>query len=610
MEPAKYPPIEDYAVIGDCKSAALIDRYGGIDWLCFPHFSGPALFSALLDRRKGGTFSLRPEGAIKRIKRRYIDNTAVLETTFHTDSGSLRLTDAMIVRDESAPHEHPEPQSEVLRVVECLSGRVTLRVDYRPRPDYARRTLKLRKYGALGWSCACNDHWYHLQSSCDLGSNEQTGALQGRIVMRAGEKHYLSLGYVQNDIGVIPPLGGQAEYRLRCTQDWWRRWSDACRYEGRYRKEVIRSAITLKLLHYSLSGAVVAAPTTSLPEAVGGDRNWDYRFCWLRDASITVRAFNELGYYYEGEAFLDWLLHATRLTLPKLQVVYDIFGETELSETTLPHLEGYRGSKPVRIGNQAHAQLQLDIYGSVIMAAREHAKAGGGLDRADKKLLLQLGDTICKEWRLRDQSIWELRGEPRHYTYSKLMCWLGLRCLLGLHADGFLKADAPRLQQEQAAIRREIESRAYWPDVNAYSGLFDDQMIDASLLMMGLEAYLPPADPRMRGLLAYLKRNLERGIHVYRYSLPGDDMRRKEGSFALCSFWTAEFEALCGETAAARERFEGLLACANDLGLYAEEIDPANGRHLGNFPQAFTHVGLINAANTLFKAERDRRSTA
>jgi GH15 family glucan-1,4-alpha-glucosidase len=461
----------------------------------------------------------------------------------------------------------------------------------------------LRNDGALGWSCACNDHWYHLHASCGLAYDATADGLRSRVTMRAGEKHYFSLSYVQNDVGVIPPLGEQAEYRLRCTQDWWRRWSDSCRYEGPYRKQVMRSAITLKLLHYSLSGAVVAAPTSSLPEAVGADRNWDYRFCWLRDASITLRAFNGIGYYYEGEAFLDWLLHATRLTLPRLQVVYDIFGETELRETALPHLEGYRGSRPVRIGNGAHPQRQLDVYGNVIAAAAEHARCGGGLDRYDQHLLLQLGDTIRREWRLPDHSIWELRGEPRHYTYSKFMCWLGLHCLLRMHVEGHLRADASRLQQECAAIRREIENRAYWPDLNAYSGLFDEQMIDASLLMMGLEGYLPPDDPRMRGLLEYVRRHLEKGVHVYRYCMPGDDMRRKEGSFALCSFWAVELETLVGDAARARENFEELLGCANDVGLYAEQIDPASGAHLGNFPQAFTHVGVINAALGLRKLE-------
>jgi GH15 family glucan-1,4-alpha-glucosidase len=605
-----YPPIEDYALIGDCKSAALISRNGGIDWLCLPHFAGPSLFAALLDRDRGGCFSIAPVQCTK-IRRRYLDDSAVLETVFTTGSGEVRLTDCMTVRpDRDNDRESLEPQSEIIRTIECLSGRVEMRILYQPRPGYACRKVKLRGLGKAGWSCSSGNHWYHLHSSCQLDHGGVEGGILTTLCLEAGEKHYFSLCYVQNDIGVILPLGAEAERRINRTLDWWRQWTGLCRYNGPYKKEVLRSAVTLKLMTYSLSGAVVAAPTASLPEAFGGARNWDYRYCWIRDASIVLRAFTELGYFYEGAAFIDWLLHATSLSHPRLQVVYNIFGETRLDEKILHWLEGYRRSAPVRIGNLAHSQRQLDVYGSVLMAVDEYACLGGRLDPYEKKLLVRLGDAICRLWRLKDSSIWEIRGQPQEYTYSKFMCWLGLDCLLRMHERGFLKVDVPRLQQECAAIRDAIESGAYRPDINAYSGILRADMTDASLLIMGLKRYLPPRDPRMQGHFRYLQRELASGVHFYRYAVPGDDMRAQEASFVLCSFWAAEFQALAGEITQASRAFEELLSCANDVGLYAEEIDPVTGAHLGNFPQAFTHVGLINAAHSLLAATQGKAESS
>jgi GH15 family glucan-1,4-alpha-glucosidase len=406
---------------------------------------------------------------------------------------------------------------------------------------------------------------------------------------------------------VVPVLGEAARARVEETVHWWREWAGRCRYQGPYRGAVVRSALVLKLLAFAPSGALVAAPTTSLPERPGGDSNWDYRFCWLRDAAFTVRCLFGLGYATEAEAFLDWLLHATRLTRPELQVVYDVYGEARLPERELTHLTGYAGSRPVRTGNDAYRQFQLDVYGEVADAAASYAAHGGRFDREAVRMLNGLGRTVCARWREPDAGIWESRGPHAHYTHSKVLCWVALDRLVRLHEEHGLALDAGRFRAERDAIRAEVETRGFNLRLGSYTRRFDGDDLDASLLLLPLYGYVDASHPRMRGTTDRVLAALGRGPLVYRYPATDDDGRPTgEGTFGACAFWAVECRARGGDLPGARDAFDRLLAYANDLGLFAEEIAPDSGAALGNFPQAFTHIGLIDAALALAECAAGR----
>lgn len=590
--------IGDYAVIGDCRTAALVSRDGSIDWLCLPHFSGPSVFAALLDQERGGKFSVRP-GQRFETTRRYIGPTPVLETTFATSTGTARLVDVMpVVGGPGALR----PTREILRVVEGIDGEVDLQVRFEPRPNYARAEPRFRSRRALGWACSWSDELFLLHGNTRLELAPDGKAIVGRIRTKPGEKVYLSLCYAKADIGVITPLGELADDRLHATIKWWTEWSGACVYEGPHRDVVLRSAVTLKLMTFALSGAVVAAPTASLPEAIGADRNWDYRYCWLRDAALTMRAFTGLGFQDEAGSFLQWLLHATRLTWPELQIMYDVYGRTNLREEDLGHLSGFRGSRPVRIGNGAHSQVQLDVYGGVVSAAFDYIESGGSLQADEARLLAGFGKTVCKKWREPDHGIWEIRGPKRHYTFSKVMCWTALDCLIKLHERGLVYIDVECFRLEREAIAEAIERRGFDESLGSYLSEFDGDRLDAALLLMGCLGYKEPGHPRMKGTLEAVQERLGRDGLLYRYERGYDGLPSPEGAFGICSFWAVDNLAKRGDLAAAERSFEHILSFANDLGLFAEEIDIGTGTALGNFPQAFTHVGLINAAMALASA--------
>src|SRR5215204_4283337 len=405
-------------MIGDCRTAALVSRDGTIAWLCLPDFSSPSVFGEILDRWAGGLFLIRPRDVFT-TERRYIDETPVLETIFKIACGTVRLIDAVPVVDGV---ETIQPMREVLRLVEGVAGEVELEIRIDPRPNYGRTKPRIKHHSRLGWCYSWSNELLTVRSDIDL---ERTGgALHARVRVPAGERIHLSLTYVKGDLGVLLPLGREADARRQRTLNWWQSWTDGCTYDGPYRQAVLRSALTLKLLSFSISGAIVAAPTTSLPEAVGGERNWDYRYCWLRDAGMTMQALIGLGFRNDGRSFLYWLLHATRLTWPELQVMYDVYGLTRLQEKELEHFEGYHGSKPVRIGNGAYSQHQLDVYGEVVFAADAYVNGGGTLEPVECRMLAGFGKVVCKKWRETDHGIWEMRDRPRQYTFSKLMCWV------------------------------------------------------------------------------------------------------------------------------------------------------------------------------------------
>lgn len=595
--------IADYAVIGDCRSAALISRSGSIDWLCRPRFDSPSLFAALLDPENGGRFAVRPTAPFS-TRRHYVGDTNVLETTFFTERGVLRLTDLMPVDSERNKRKQLWAAHQILRKVECLKGEVEIEAVCDPRPNYGRERCLPSDRGALGLYYEHRGRSFILRSEMPFAISPRSSAAHLRYTLRAGETRHISTVYTEREPSFIPPLGEEAERRIRASLDWWSAWSDRCTYRGPFEPMVRRSALVLKLMTYAPSGAVVAAPTTSLPEWPGGVRNWDYRYCWLRDASLTLRSLYELGYADEANAFIDWLLHATRLTWPELQIIYDVHGETRLKESELEHLAGFSGSRPVRIGNNASSQLQLDIYGEVIDAVYEFVRRGGRLDASTARLLVGFGKTACRRWREPDEGIWEVRGGRKHHTYSKAMCWIALDRLLRLHQAGHLKKVPVALfQAEKDALRSEIERRGYNTRINSYVSTLDGNDLDASLLLLSRFGYLDARSERARRTREAIREQLGRNGLLYRYQAIDDGLPGSEAAFGICSFWGVADLALAGEVDQAETLFARILDYANDVGLFAEEIDPDSGAALGNFPQAFTHVGLIDAALLIEEAK-------
>ena len=598
--------IGDYAIIGDCRSAALISRSGSLDWLCLPRFDSASVFAALLDVERGGSFRISPRGPF-RSERRYLPDTNVLETTFETDDGAFTLCDFMPVMSEEAKREQLRPNHEVLREITGVRGEVEVEIVYEPRPGYGSVRPVLRR-GSAGIACEAGRGMLNLRSELPMWVTPDGDAARGLSRVHEGERFYISLAFDDEAPATSVVLGDAARSRLEQTVAWWRGWVRGCTYDGRWRDAVERSALTLKLLTFAPSGAVVAAPTTSLPEAIGGERNWDYRYCWLRDASFTVRALLALGFDNEAEAFLSWMLHATRLSWPALQVVYSVYGETRLPERELEHLRGYEGSRPVRVGNDAHHQLQLDVYGEVIDAAAQFTRRGRRFDRDTARLLRGLGETVCKRWREPDEGIWEGRSGRFQHTHSKVLCWVALDQLLAMDEAGYLSVDVARLRAERDALREMIEREGFNPSIASYTGTFDSDELDASLLTLPLYRYVDAAHPRMRSTLERIQAELGDGVLISRYGRrTADGLPPGEGAFGICSFWAVECMARAGDHQAAEEAFEKLLAYQNDVGLFAEEMDVESGAALGNFPQAFTHVGLINAAVAMVECERLER---
>jgi GH15 family glucan-1,4-alpha-glucosidase len=530
------------------------------------------------------------------VSRRYIENTNALETTFLGASGQIVLTDFMPVTSEESKRRTLWPEHELVRQIKCQQGEVETVMNFSPRLDYGRVAPKIRDAGKFGWRIGAGANLLILRGNIELEPTPD--GLAARFVLRAGESVVFTFSFSAEAPATVPPLGSAIDEKLNLTIDWWRRWAAQSTYRGPYERQVTRSALVLKLLSYAPSGAIVAAPTTSLPECIRGDLNWDYRLAWLRDASFTVHALFGLGYKDDAAAFVDWLLHTTRLTRPKLRVVYDVFGESPPPEHVLSHLQGHRNSLPVRVGNAASEQTQLDVYGELVEAVSQFFGRTEKLDRAVQGMLRSTGEYVCEHWREYDNGIWEERDELRPYTHSRLMCWVALDRLLQMHARGQIRRlDAAQCAAERENIRKEIEQYAWNPRLAGYTQACGSDIMDATVLLFPYHGFESAGSRRMQQTYARVRERLvPRCGLVYRYEQSRD---RHEGAFAVCSFWEVDFLARSGKVAEAREVFEAALGFANDVDLFAEEIEPDTGEALGNFPQAFTHLGVINAALAL-----------
>jgi GH15 family glucan-1,4-alpha-glucosidase len=588
-----YVPIADYAAIGDGRTVALVAGDGSIDWLCLPDLDSPSVFAAVLDADHGGNFTLLPEIPAE-VRRRYLPDTNVLETTFTTAQGVVQVTDAMTL-----PNAELGPTRELIRLVVGLTGRVPMRWRITPAFDYGAAAPRLERRGGVPVALAGSD----ALAICSWGAGEaqlDNQSIFGHFQTEESSLALLALCGSHQEPLVFPPRK-DVEARLTATTDYWRDWAANRAYDGPWRDEVIRSALALKLLFHAPSGAIAAAASASLPEEIGGERNWDYRFCWVRDSAFTLQALLQLGCPREAEAFFWWLLHASQLSHPHLQVLYRLDGSESATERTL-ELDGYRGSRPVRVGNAAAAQTQLDIYGVLLQTALVYTQAGGQLDRETGRRLAGISDLVCQTWREPDSGIWEVRSEPAHFTQSKMMCWVALDRAVRLCDAGHIPgAHASTWRREQLAIREFVETRCWSERLGSYTRQADGEDLDASLLLAILFGYQAPDPGRLRFTVDALRHELGRGSLLSRYS--GEDgLEGAEGAFLCCSFWLVDALARVGRLEEATVLMQELIAVANDVGLYAEEIDPQTNELLGNTPQGLVHLALINAAVSILKA--------
>jgi GH15 family glucan-1,4-alpha-glucosidase len=590
-----YAPIRDYAVIGDGRTCALVARDGAIDWLCLPNVDSPTTFARLIDAERGGAFELSPVEPFE-AEQAYVEGTNVLETTFRTASGTAKVTDAMTLTDLA----WLTPLREVVRKVEALEGHPRLRWSVAPRFGYGRRAVKLERRHGRPFFFAERDGL--TVSTWDAGEIEfAEGAVRGEFELAPGGTAMLSIAATYEEPAVLPGRP-DTERRLDRTLRFWTEWSGRAQYEGPWREQVVRSALVLKLLVFAPSGAVVAAPTASLPEWYGGRRNWDYRYSWIRDATWSLDALLRLGYRDEATAFFWWFMHASRITQPRIRVLYRIDGGTQTKEMELDGFSGYRGSRPVRIGNGAADQVQLDVYGSVLNAAALYVDAECPLDRDTGKELAKIADYVAKHWRDPDSGIWEVRSEPAHFTHSKAMCWVALDRACRLAERGVLPDRCERWRTEADAIRAFVDEHGWSAERETYVRSPDHPELEGSLLPLAVLGYDSASDERTQRLIDAVRRELAEGPLVYRYR--GEDgIAGEQGAFLACSFWLADALARAGRIDEATELMDELVGLGNHVALFPEEMDPATHDYLGNYPQALTHLALVNAAAAIAEAE-------
>lgn len=585
--------IEDYALIGDCETAALVSREGSIDWLCWPRFDSDACFAALLGTPENGGWSLRPVEAIQSIKRRYRGETLILETTFDTASGRVRLVDFMPPRGSA---------SDVVRMVIGETGTVRMRTELTIRFDYGATVPWVTSATDGTLSAIAGPHRVVLHTPVAThGANMHTVA---EFDLHAGESTWFTLTYSASHLPT--PSAIEVGESLQHTESFWSEWANRCQYDGPYRDAVIRSLLILRSLIYAPTGGIVAAPTTSLPECVGGSRNWDYRFCWLRDATLTLLSLMNAGYSAEAAAWRDWLVRAVAGTPSQMQIMYGVAGERRLTEWEVPWLSGYENSKPVRIGNAAHAQLQLDVYGEVMDALHQARKGGLQQNEAAWALQLELLKHLENVWQQPDYGIWEIRGQPRHFVYSKVMAWVAFDRAIKTVEHYTLSGPIERWRALRERIHREVCERGFDAQRNTFVQSYDSASLDASLLLLASVGFLPAWDPRITGTINAIEQELMRDGFVLRYDTEtaADGLPPGEGCFLPCSFWLADAYAMTGRIQDAQQLFSRLVALSSDTGLLAEEYDAPLRRQVGNFPQAFTHVALINTAYNLMRREK------
>jgi GH15 family glucan-1,4-alpha-glucosidase len=579
--------IEDYALIGDCETAALVSRDGSIDWLCWPRFDSGACFAALLGGPEHGRWRLGPATSetVRQVRRRYRGDTMILETEFETDTGVAVVIDFMPVDGE---------RSDVVRIVEGRRGTVALSTELVMRFDYG---------SVVPWVSRMDDGRLRMIAgpdmvtlATDIPTHGEHLTTIGDFTIAADERHWFALTWSPSH---LPPTGSvDALQALERTQRFWDGWAGRCRYEGRSRAAVMRSLLTLKALTYGPTGGIVAAPTTSLPEQIGGTRNWDYRFCWLRDATLSLLALMDAGYVEEAGAWRDWLLRAAAGSPSQVQIMYGLAGERMLREWEVPWLPGYEGSAPVRIGNAAAAQLQLDVYGEVMDALYQAHLAGLAESRDAWALQVALATHVGTIWTSPDHGIWEVRGPVQHFTYSKVMAWVAIdRAVKSVEHFG-LEGPVDEWRTLRQRIHDDVCANAWNPALGSFVQAYGSTLLDASLLMLPLVGFLPADDPRIRGTIACIEQHLMVDGFVLRYDsgTTADGLPPGEGAFLACSFWLADCLAITGRGAEADALFDRLVSLANDVGLLSEEYDPRARRLTGNFPQAFSHVALVSSA--------------
>lgn len=591
--------IDDYALVGDCRSAALVARDGSIDWLCWPRFDSEACFAALLGNAEHGRWLIGPAGPARQIRRRYRDKTLILETDFETDGGMVTLIDFMSLS---------EGRQALIRLVEGRRGRVAMRMELVIRFGYG---------AVVPWVNRLDDGSLRAVAGPDMVTLRTTAPFHGedlRTVANfevvAGESVPFVLSYSPSHLGPPEPVDPRAA--LAETETFWRAWGERCRYEGPWAEAVVQSHIVLKALTYAPTGGIVAAPTTSLPESIGGPRNWDYRFCWLRDATFSLLSLMNAGYYDEAKAWRDWLVRAVAGTPEQIQPMYGLAGERRLTELEISWLPGYEGSRPVRIGNAAHRQLQIDVFGEIMDTL--HQARRGGLAPSPESWALQraLVGHLEAIWDQPDEGIWEVRAARRHFTHSKVMAWVALDRAIRSAKEFRLEGPLDRWQRLRRHIHEEVCRKAYDADVGAFVQCYGGKTLDASLLLLPVVGFLPATDARVRSTVEAIERRLMVDGFLLRYDSAAtqDGLPPGEGVFIACSFWLVDNFALMGRHNDARELFERLLDIRNDVGLLAEEYDPRTRRQLGNFPHVFSHVALADTAWNLTKAVNPARTRA
>ena len=597
--------IDEYGLIGDMTTAALVGVDGSIDWCCMPRFDSPSVFAAILDGGAGGRFRIAPAEQTTERRQAYLRDTNILETTFATESGEIAVTDFMPLGEDVHSFESP---GEIHRSVRCVSGEVAVRCDFEPRPDYARAQPVFSKL-AEGVRARGGGQTLNLLSDVPLAVSDRAGSARADFTLSQGQSASFVLAYGDGKPERLSDYNSRE--KLEWTRLWWRSLVAFIRYDGAWRDAVVRSMLTLRLMVYRRTGAIVAAPTTSLPETIGGGRNWDYRFSWLRDASFTVEILYRMGDVDEGDHFIRWLLEQCRLNDRRTRILYGISPESSLEEETLDHLAGYADSKPVRIGNGAAEHIQMDVFGEVILGLHSMYGLTGEMPSGAWPVVRTLADTVMRHWRRKDRGVWEVRGELRDFVYSKTMCWVALDRGARIAEIFGERRRADAWARRAAVIRDEILRSGWSESKRGFKQHYESDTLDASNLAIPFLGLLPPDDPRILQNLQAIERELADGPFVIRY-LPSetDDGLdgQEEGAFTLLSFWLIGNLIYTGQVDRAEEYFEKMLASTNHLGLFSEMIDPRTGEFLGNFPQAYSHIGLLHTARNLTRAKNGELS--